>query len=58
MKKNQIEKSIAKLGDIMTHFGSNRPWKGFEIGLTEDEHIAFNELIENMNSYEDCARRK
>jgi len=51
VKKNQIEKSLAKLGEIMTHFGSNRPWEGFETGLTEDEHNAFNELIENMKHY-------
>ena len=35
----------------MTHFGSNRPWDGFENGLTEEEHIAFNELIENVKHY-------
>lgn len=51
MKKDQIEKTLAKLGEVMTHFGSNRPWDGFETGLTEEEHIAFNELIENVKHY-------
>jgi len=51
VKKDQIEKSLAKLGEVMTHFGSNTTWNGYETGLTEDEHIAFNELIENMKHY-------
>lgn len=51
MKKDQIEITLAKLGEVMTHFGSNRPWAGFETGLTEEEHNAFNELIEYTKHY-------
>ena len=35
----------------MVHFGSSGDWDGFELGITEEEHQDFNELILKQKHY-------
>ena len=51
MKKEQIERAFHQLGRVMMHFGSSAKWKGFELGITEEEHQDFNELILKQKHY-------
>ena len=51
MKKDQIERAFHQLGRVMMHFGSSAKWKGFELGITEEEHQDFNELILKQKHY-------
>ena len=51
MKKEQIERAFHQLGKVMMHFGSSTKWEGFELGITEQEHQDFNELILKQKHY-------
>ena len=51
MKKEQIEKAFVQLGLVMTHFGKSEDWSGFELGITQEEHEMFNELILRQKHY-------
>ena len=51
MKKEQIERAFHQLGRVMMHFGSSADWDGFELGITEEEHQDFNELILKQKHY-------
>tara|TARA_B110000046_G_scaffold185938_1_gene230615 strand:+ start:10012 stop:11094 length:1083 start_codon:yes stop_codon:yes gene_type:complete len=45
VKKESLLEAFVQLGVVMRHFGLSRPWKNFELGITEAEFDHFNELI-------------
>ena len=51
MEKEKIEFALSRLGKLMTHFGKSNDWTGFDLGITEEEHSSFNELIVRQKHY-------
>ena len=51
VEKKQIEIAFNQLGLIMSHFGNSNAWSGFDIGITEEEHKQFNEVIVRQKHY-------
>lgn len=51
MEKEKIEIAFNQLGLVMTHFGKSDQWSGFDLGITEEEHHGFNEIVLKQKHY-------
>jgi hypothetical protein len=48
VKKEQLINAFTELGKIMTHVGQNLPWTGYNCGMTEEELLEINNVIERQ----------
>ncbi len=51
MKLEQKIKILSKLGDIFNSLGNKEPWKGYELGINQDEYKDFDELVNRVHIY-------
>lgn len=51
MKQEEIIKGFEQLGILMTALGENREWKNFSVGVTEDEYLRLQTVINRQVSY-------
>lgn len=51
MKQEDIIKGFEQLGILMTALGENREWKDFSVGVTEDEYLKLQTVINRQVSY-------
>ena len=47
----QRVKALEKLGKILSSIGENRTWTGFDLGITEDEYNALEELTRSVRIF-------
>lgn len=50
MKKNEIIAAFNQLGIVLRQLGSNQPWIGTSLGVTEQEFESFNRVIEQQQN--------
>ncbi len=51
MNLNQRINSLVQLGKVMSAVGLQRPWKDFELGITEEEYISLLEKVQTVRHY-------
>ena len=51
MKKQEIIKGFEQLGLLMQALGENKDWVDFSTGLTEDEYLEIQKVINRQISY-------
>ena len=51
MNLYQRVKALEKLGEILTSIGESRSWTGFDLGITEDEYNALEELTRRVHVF-------
>ena len=51
MKKQEIIKGFEQLGLLMQALGENKEWVDFSTGLTEDEYLEIQKVINRQISY-------
>lgn len=51
MNLEQRVKALEKLGKILSSIGDNKNWQGFDMGVTEDEYNALEELTKGVRIF-------
>jgi hypothetical protein len=51
VKREELIKGFAQLGNLMFALGKNEPWKDYSIGLTEEEYADLNTLIVRQKQF-------
>lgn len=51
MERNEIIKGFSQLGKLMQQLGANQEWPGFASGVTEEEYLKLNTIINRQISY-------
>lgn len=51
MKQEEIIKGFEQLGVLMTSLGENKDWENFSVGVTENEYLSLQTVINRQVSY-------
>ena len=51
VKKESLIEAFVQLGVVMRHFGLSRPWKNFELGITEAEFDRFSVVVASVRHH-------
>jgi hypothetical protein len=44
-------RAFSQLGQIMSSIGKSEPWKGFTVGVTQEEYEALDQLVDKAHNY-------